>query len=597
MSYANEVDDLDFWWHLRNGQLIYETQTIPQKDDFAYTTYVPDNISRIGKDEVAAKRLPGEKSFSGLRSSNLSNSWLSQLIFYIVYLLAGFKGIGILKSAVFVLAYLVVYLTMRRRGAGNLSSFLILSLIAVIGVDFNYTRPQIFSFLLFPAVLYTLYDFRRGGKSIYLLPLFMLIWANLHGGFILGVLTILAFTFSETIKYLLLNRFNISKISSLQKEQLRTLILLSSVSAFASLINPNGAKIFLLPLIVEQSLFKAIEEYYSPMLYEYHAYWFMLVITAVCILILTVKRRLDLSDLLIALILIVPSLRSIRYIIFFALGSGVFLAYSISSAAAEIKERGFPGKLLNNQRFAEIIRKSPLSILISILSIIYLIMIIKPGDVMELNMRLKRYPSGAVSFIQDNMLSGNMFNLYNWGGYLIWSLYPDYRVFIDGRNLNETNFFHYKQILKAEAGKRTEEPLWVRLLDAYKVNFILTNAVTSAGRIVPLVDKLYLDSAWELIYADGKSMIFLRSTLENQDTIHTNYISKDKIYDEIITECKLGIAETPATWGYYETLGDIYMAKNRLEDAFVMFHKYLSMNPNNKKVRHSYDLLKRYLKK
>jgi hypothetical protein len=617
LTYANNVDDLDLWWHLKQGQLIYETHAIPEKDYFAYTTYIPESISKIGKDEVTPAELPSEENNQYWLTS-IQRNWLSQLILYLFYLVGGFKGVGILKSVIFVLAYLILYLTMLRRGANHLSSFFVLCLIAYIGIDFNYTRPLIFSFLLFPSMLYTLYDFRKGGKSIYFLPALMLLWANLHGGFILGDLIIFVFTFSELLKYSLHNTFRMSKISPLTKEKLKKLVLLSFTSGFASLINPNGYKTFLFPFIQERSIFATIEEYHRPMFYEYHAYWLMLSLIVMAILILIKAKHLDLTELFLSIIVIPPSLKSIRYIIFFALGLGVFLAYAMTCAGSQLKEWG-PIKKLLNTNVAKIITNPPIPPFSSPLSkggyrrekgkrggifsllfmFVFLIILAKmtiSGDVLQFDLREKRYPSGAVTFIKENKIPGNMFNPYNWGGYLIWHLYPDYRVFMYGRTLNETAFFHYNQILKTEKGKNLDMPLWKRFLDAYNVNFILISAVSSNGNIIPLVDTLYISSDWELIYADGKSMIFLRAAPGNQDIIRKHNLSKEKIYDEIINECEQGIADTPATWGYYETLGYIYMKKNRFNDALSMFQKYLSMNPNNENVRYYYDLLNRYNK-
>jgi hypothetical protein len=595
LTYANNVDDFDFWWHLRTGQLIYETHVIPKKDLFAYTTYIPESISKIGKDEVAPAELPSDKN-NRYWSINLNSSWLSQLIFYLVYLSGGFKGIGILKSAIFVFAYIILYLTMLRRGAGYLSSFFVLCLIAYIGTDFNYTRSQIFSFLLFPSMLYILYDFRKEGKSIYFLPVLMLLWANLHGGFILGVLIIFVFTLAELLKYSLHNTFRISKISPLTKVKLKKLVSLSFISTFASLINPNGYKTFLFPFIQKRSIFATIEEYHRPMLYEYHAYWLMLFLLIMTILILIKTKHLDITELFLSITVIPPSLRSIRYIIFFALGTGALLAHSMTYIGKRIGESSSFKKVLDRTGVSNTDLKGYFSLLLALLSLIIVIKIGTSNGVLGFDLREKRYPSGAVEFIKENRISGNMFNPYNWGGYLIWHLYPDYRVFVDGRTLNETAFFHYAQILKTGNGKNYDIPLWKRLLDAYNVNFILISAVSSNGNIIPLVDLLYISSDWELIYADGKSMIFLRVAPGNHDIIHQHKLPKEKIYDEIIKECEQGIADTPATWGYYETLGYLYMKKNRFNDALSMFQKYLAMNPNNKTVRYYYDLLKQYNK-
>ncbi len=324
LTYANTVDDLDLWWHLKDGQRIYETHANPQKDEFAFTTYIPESISNIGKTEVNPSELPSEKVKRFLFIA-LKTSWLGQLGFYVIYLLGGFKGIGIFKSIIFISSYAVLYLTMLKRGAGHFSSLLVLSLIALIGIDFNYTRTQLFSYLLFSCTLYALYDFRKGGKCIYFLPVLMLIWANLHGVFILGVLITIAFAFSEFIKYILNNKFNISGIQPISKRQLQTLILISFASFLLSLLNPNTYKTFLFPWIMKSSVFGTIiEEYRNPMFYEYHAYWFMLALVVVSILICTAKKRMDLNELFLSLILIPPSLTGLKYIIFLHWEQGYF---------------------------------------------------------------------------------------------------------------------------------------------------------------------------------------------------------------------------------------------------------------------------------
>jgi len=343
----------------------------------------------------------------------------------------------------------------------------------------------------------------------------------------------------------------------------------------------------------EQSIFKTLEEYHRPMLYEYHAYWFMLALILIFTVISIKKRRLDLSDLCLLIIVTLPSLKSIRYINFFALGSGVFLAYAMSQLFTDLKEYVAGKKLLDRPVF----QKGLFSFIAAMLSLLILGGIVISGKVLQFDMGDNRYPSGAVRFIQRNKPSGNMFNPYNWGGYLIWHLYPEYKVFIDGRTLNEIAFLHGSIIFKAEQGSNPHMPLWKQLLDVYGVNYILTNAVSSSGKIIRLVDTLSVDDNWKLVYADGKSMIFLRNAPENYSIINRYELPKKKIDDEIIEECKQGINDTPATRGYYETLGYMYMKKNRLKDALDMFQKYLIIDPHNEKIKYYQDLAKEYMKR
>jgi hypothetical protein len=343
----------------------------------------------------------------------------------------------------------------------------------------------------------------------------------------------------------------------------------------------------------EQSIFKTLDEYHRPMFYEYHAYWFMLALVIIFVLISIKKRRLDFSDLCLLIIVTLPSLQGIRYIIFFALGSGLFLAYAMSFFVKDLKESRALRKLLDRL----VIQPGFFSSLAAILSLSIFAGVALSGKTLQFDMGDKIYPSGAVTFIHENKPSGNMVNPYNWGGYLIWHLYPQYKVFIDGRTLNETAFLHGRFIFRAEMGSNPHTPLWKELLDAYGVNFIVTNAVSSSGKIIRLVDMLSVDDNWKLVYADGKSMIFLRNAPENYTIIKNHELPKEKIDDEIIDECRRGLKDTPATKGYYETLGYMYMKKNRLEDALNMFRKYLSIDPDNEKVKYYHDLVMRYMKR
>ena len=83
LTYANTVDDLDLWWHLKTGQVIFETLRIPDKDEFSYTSYVPGHIRNIGTEHGETTKLPSEDINRFLSSGFIKRNWLSQLIFYL----------------------------------------------------------------------------------------------------------------------------------------------------------------------------------------------------------------------------------------------------------------------------------------------------------------------------------------------------------------------------------------------------------------------------------------------------------------------------------------------------------------------------------
>jgi len=591
MAYANTVDDLDLWWHLESGEMMWETGSVPEKDPFAFTSYLPESISGIGPDRTGS----GEVD-RFLSSGFMQRNWLSQLVLYLTYAAGGLKGIGVLKSSVFAAVFLVLYLTMRGRGGGPISALLVLCLTAYIGIDFNYTRPQIFSYLFFVCLIYSIYDFKGGGRKIYLLPLLMALWANIHGGVILGTAVIGAFTAGELLRASLKRFPALSSISSLDNARLRVLTLVAFFSALASLAGPSGYRTYFFPWIIRNSVFGNIEEYHRPMFYEYHAYWLMLALVALAVLVLIVLRRMDPAELFILAGVALLSLKSNKYIIYFTLGGAVFLVYSLSCAWSGIKRSALFVKLSGQLGRKQDVFRQAFSLIIALVTAGFLLKTVLSDSQPNFDAGEERYPSGAVSFIKENRPEGNMFNLFNWGGYMAWRLYPEYKVFIYGRAVSESAFIHYGSILNASNDKESASglPLWKRLLRAYDVNFIVTSALSPAGKIIPLVDHLYEDNGWQLVYVDGKSMIFMRSSEGNSDILHRFYLPKTKIYDEIISEGIRGIAATPAAWGFYETLGFVYMNQRRIDDAIDMFEKYLSMNPYNKRVNESYGLLMQF---
>jgi hypothetical protein len=108
-------------------------------------------------------------------------------------------------------------------------------------------------------------------------------------------------------------------------------------------------------------------------------------------------------------------------------------------------------------------------------------------------------PVDAVAYIQAQRPPGPMFNSYNWGGYLLYTLWPDYPVFVDGRtDLYDDDFLRqYINIYVADDG-------WQELLDEYQIQLVVveTNSV---------LDKLLrTDPAWQEAYRDDMAVVFTR---------------------------------------------------------------------------------------
>jgi hypothetical protein len=109
------------------------------------------------------------------------------------------------------------------------------------------------------------------------------------------------------------------------------------------------------------------------------------------------------------------------------------------------------------------------------------------------------FPEGAVAFLQSHPPPGPIFNHYDWGGYLIWRLYPNVRVFIDGRaDVYGDQFFH--EFADAYQFKDDGQ----RILQRWDVGTILVPAGS------PIAAGLRLNPEWALSYEDSKAAIFTR---------------------------------------------------------------------------------------
>lgn len=598
--------DPDFWWHLKTGEYIVQTGTIPTTDPFSYTSLPKDPIH------------PESKRIKFI----LTQYWLAQVFFYWVYHLFGFQGIEYMRTFVLTLLLFIVYKAVRKEGLGlYLSIALIVPAVLILHRGFTGERPQLFSFLLSFLLIYLLEGFRKsvslndtrtsgdrqspgilnGSQEspklkarsglVYLLPIpfIVLLWANLHGGFILGIVIIFIYLFSETVKYLT-KRFG----RPLPLSSLKLLIAVGTISALVSLINPNSYNVISVLVELEQSLYKdAIIETSSPIRLLNSGFYNIsdpIFFSSAVLLFLYVvlffvnRRKLDLTDVLILLSLTSMSMSAVRYIPFFAPVATLMIArYGVTAIPK------FPMK----DRFAGLRRKA--EVLLPLVLSAVLVVVLVQGNVFQSRKEKKTYPEGAVRFLKEHKIYGNMFNPYNWGGYLIWALYPDYKVFIDGRGLIEQVFLEYGSIMDASRRNFEGIPIWKAYINTYGVDFILTYSVDPfSGELVPLIPAMLSDPEWHLVYMDNNSLIFLKDDPANGEMIRQFEMPKEWLWNEVITEAVSKSRYLRNSAGFYITIGDAFMAKQSYRDANSAYLKAWRMDPDNPLVAKKLELMRSY---
>lgn len=302
LLYAGQLIDMDLWWHLATGRHIYESRALLESDPFNFTS--PPEL--------------------GLRFVLLNGYWLGQVLFYLTWEAGGYHGLILFRVLLMLAMLCLTGIACRRLyQAGRMQTLLVLALTALILKNFTGMRPQLYSFLM-AAILAYLLDLmtqrNRQARSIrgfyIILPIVMLLWANLHRGFMAGSAILLVYLAAwawETF---------IRKNASASVWGYPAVIVLA---LFATLINPSGLMPYLEIAQFEDSVLQSnISEYKSPFtllnkgirLYEYWAFLALAVYT------LTARfRRMSLRAIMILASMWAVSMLSYRYIPFFLLVS------------------------------------------------------------------------------------------------------------------------------------------------------------------------------------------------------------------------------------------------------------------------------------
>lgn len=378
--------DADLWWHLRAGQEMWAQKSILLTDIFSYT--------RAGAPWVNA-------------------FWLSELLLYGLYSLGRYFA---LAAFVALLGALTFHLVSKNlKGNPFVDSFLLL-LAVVTAAPIWGPRPQILSFFL--VALLDWWLLRSPRRQWMLVPFFAL-WANLHGGWIWGFLLLAAHIAGLFVQSL----FQPEERTPLQRQALH-LLGWTVLSALAVSLNPNGLALWRLPF-QQVNVSLQIQEWLSP---DFHRVDFHPLLWMLFLLMLAApfaKKPLNWPQLFKVLGFAYLTFVAQRNIALFAITAAPLLSEWIQAFIESLPRRESRPAQDLDPRLTSILN-GVLIVVLSLAVLGNLFLISQPERVDE------NYPVAAVRWMQVHQPEGRLFNSYNWGGYLLWTL-PETPVFIDGR--------------------------------------------------------------------------------------------------------------------------------------------------------------------
>lgn len=583
-----EIKDLDLWLHLASGRYILENGTVPAADIFSCTL--------------------SQKPW-------INHEWLFQVIVYAVYHLAGIDGlIGfqvVVVGLTFVLLLMLGY-DRERQAAPLWVLFLIL---LVYQTRFT-LRPDIFSLLFLTLYVFILAFHLQDKGTPWVLFGLQILWSNMHGFFILGPLFTAVQLLGEWLKRRVPLPYQWNKVGRLTNAEYARLGKIFLVVLAACFLNPYFFKGVLYPLKVFVSLsgenkifFEHIQELRSPLRWETLFSWMESPELKALILISSVSfllnlRRIDLGALILWLIFLLSALHAARNAIYFAFAA--YFAFLVNFQHLTFA-RIFRTRLIrgHHKYWASVVAK-----IILMAWIAHFINEFSSRGYYDFDryerknelggISLRNYPLKAVDFLAQNKISGNFFNDFNSGAYLIGRVFPRIKVFIDGRTeVYGAEFFRtYSKIW------RGDKELFEEAVQKYQLSGAFLNSVYVPAP-AELIAYLYGHKEWVLVYFDYDAAIFLRNIPQNKEWIekyavdfsqwqppptdlmklglqkatpyrHVNRayaLFNMKLYDKALQEAEEGLKIEPYNPRLYMLLGKISLERKDYAAAFEHLRK------------------------
>jgi hypothetical protein len=452
---ARNVTDPDVWWHLKTGQYIAEHNSVPHTDPFSYT--------RAGEPWV-------------------THEWLTELLLYELERTTGFGGLIVTFAAILSAAFFLLYLRCGRAPyvAGVATLCAAWATMPVWGV-----RPQVLSLLLTSLWLLILERSDRNPKLLWwTLPL-TLLWVNLHAGFALGLALSALFLAGDWIERAL--GYSSLEYSSRSSFHLRIAALILFLDLLIVPLNPNGLRMFSYPIETLRSpaMQNYIAEWASPN-FHHAEYWpFLFVVLATFATLTWSPLRLRLRDLLLLLVSLYAALCSIRLMPLFVL---------IAVPLISIRLGNWPRSNSHPQSAqpARTLLNGAILLAMAVFAAVHIARVIESQPQAE----MQHFPARAVAFLETRSPSRRIFNHYDWGGYLIWKLYPSTPVFIDGRA-----DLYGQQLLDQFANTYQLKGAWQQPLQRWRVDTVLV------PRDSALATGLRSSPGWAVSYEDSQAVI------------------------------------------------------------------------------------------
>lgn len=452
----SRFDDPDMWWHLKMGEIIWTTHSIPLHDLFSYTTN---------------------------HHALVPQEWLGELTIYLAFKLGGYSGLMlwlcVLASALFIAAY-----GLCTAYGGNVKiafvGAVIVWLFSTIGLSI---RPQMIGYLLLILELILIHWGRtRSPRWFLCLPALFALWINSHASFLLGIVVAGLVLFSSYF------HFQAGSLVAPRWDPARRQMLLIALalSVGALFLNPDGIHQVLYPLdaMLHQKINLAYVQEWQPIpMTDPRGLALLLVLLGSFLTVVLRRSELLFDELIILSAATWIGIGHRRTLFAFGILAAPILCRQLSGLWEGYVPEKDPHWL--NAIFMA--------------GALLLAFFAFPSTQDLMNQAEANSPVRAVAYLRSHHLAGPMLNDYGFGGYLIWAA-PEYPVSIDGR----ADLYEWAGFLGEYGAWATLQADPRVLLQKYKINFCLLSADSTQVHVLQILP------GWQQVYADNNSVIFQR---------------------------------------------------------------------------------------
>lgn len=473
-------EDPDFYWHIKAGEYLLSTWPPGRADVFSYPN--------AGHPWVLAE-------------------WGGQVLLYLVFHAFGYTGIAWFVALLCATVLSMVYRCCEVLGCSDVRAAVMTLLCGFVLLG-DPPRPHLFTLLLLSFTLNLLLGFKYRDKVgyLWLLPVAMALWANLHGGYFIGLVLIAVFLLSEWVLY------GLHEPDAVKKQKLTRLTIWAMGAAVATLLSPESISYWWYPI---KAVFllgdlsgdaQAINEWQSPDFHVLINQFFLGLVACFIAVLIYSRKKADLTEVTVPMLFTIANFIAVRNLSLAVIVMMPFLGKFSAIVALPDSKGALAQSLrkLSRQLTAEQQQSGAWGGLVNIMLVVIVgitVFLIYPQHQKKIEALVEMYmPVKATNFLLREHIQGNMFNAYQYGGYLVFRLYPAQKVFIYGRTdvFRQGFLREYSEIYQGKMG-------WKKYFDLYHIDYVLCDSDAAIRQL------LLTSGTFKRVYEDRFHSVLVRN--------------------------------------------------------------------------------------